>query len=301
MQACLCDETKKSVVNNYNKSNQQRPNNYQNDKDSKVPYNKGVQRNNDRNNDQPNNYRERNDEYRSPPSTRGRGDRGQRASRGRGYARGQGGNRGRYGGNAPYERRQRMVHNNDMYTEEEAANAERIEWEYYANMQEEENDSDNDYDYEEKIDMNINRRHGNMRIIRNKVSCDQVYTSGMRKVSSNNDTWMLLDSGADEHCINDVRSLRENIIEKRDRQFPAVALTGASGEPIPTIAIGDINSDINNVYVSTELDTNIMSTNRLCEKGYWVIMPPTSVSNTHRAYVCDQSGKIILVSDKIDG
>jgi len=109
---------------------------------------------------------------------------------------------------------------------------------------------------------------------------------------------MLADSGAQEFCVMDKDYLVKNIENYDDNHKPGVNLAGAGGEILPITAKGRINDVIDEVYVCENLDTNILSTNKLRDQGYWFIQPPTNISTDHAGYFFDSSGKLSLICNQ---
>ena len=110
---------------------------------------------------------------------------------------------------------------------------------------------------------------------------------------------MLADSGAEEYCVQDISTLTSEVIRYNDQNFPNVQLGGAGGEPLSVTASGNINDIITGAYVCDDLDVNILSTNKLREKGYWFIQPPACISPDNAGFFLDRDGRLALVCDQI--
>lgn len=109
---------------------------------------------------------------------------------------------------------------------------------------------------------------------------------------------MILDSGADEHIVNSTEFLFEQY--KRSR-MPKIHT--ASGDEMKVKAIGKIDEDIDEVLVCPAVHDNLLSTVKLQQKGYWVILPPTDhfsedIESTDAGFVCDKQGRVML---RVDG
>ncbi len=104
---------------------------------------------------------------------------------------------------------------------------------------------------------------------------------------------MILDSGAEEHLVNSKQLLTEQYQTSR---LPR--LFAANGDEMKVKAIGKIDDDIDDVYVCPEAQDNLLSTTKLQEKGYWIILPPTDKNSTKlgedSGYVCDKEGNVVL-------
>jgi hypothetical protein len=109
---------------------------------------------------------------------------------------------------------------------------------------------------------------------------------------------MLADSGAQEFCVMDKEYLVNDIEIYDSDNIPDVNLAGAGGETLPISAKGKINEVIEDVYVCEKLDTNILSTNKLRDQGYWFIQPPTSISPDNAGYFFNSDGKLSLICNQ---
>ena len=163
-----------------------------------------------------------------------------------------------------------------------------------------EDDYDDDY-YEEDTNYQIRQR------VIKRVDTEKVFSKPLVKTisvlkslknESNPPIMMLADSGAQEFCVMDKEFLVNNIEHYDDQHKPCVNLAGAGGEVLPITAKGEINKVIDEVYVCEKLDTNILSTNKLRDQGYWFIQPPTSISADHAGYFFDSGGKLSLICNQ---
>ena len=162
-------------------------------------------------------------------------------------------------------------------------------------------DDDDDDFYDDEIDYPIRQR------IIKRVNNDSVFTQpSIKKIavltSSKDEPQkpiiMLADSGAQEFCVYDKDYLTCDVENYDHSHKPSVRLAGAGGDILPIAAKGTINDVIKDVYVCEKLDTNILSTNKLRDQGYWFIQPPTSISPDHAGYFFDSNGKLSLICDQ---
>ena len=166
-------------------------------------------------------------------------------------------------------------------------------------------DDYDDEDDEEGFYDGINDYPIRQRVIK-RVDDNKVFTKPLMKrvsvvKSSKNESQpiiMLADSGAQEFCVMEKGYLVNDIEKYDDNHRPSVNLAGAGGEILPISAKGKINEVIDEVYVCEKLDTNILSTNKLRDQGYWFIQPPTSISPDHAGYFFDSGGKLSLICNQ---
>jgi len=168
------------------------------------------------------------------------------------------------------------------------------------------NEDDDDDDYDEGFYDGMNDYPIRQRIIK-RVDENKVFTKPLlKRVSvlkslkndSNQPIIMLADSGAQEFCVMEKDYLVKDIENYDDNYKPNVNLAGAGGDILPISAKGKINDVIDEVYVCEKLDTNILSTNKLREQGYWFIQPPTSISPDHAGYFFDSTGQLSLICNQ---
>jgi len=154
-------------------------------------------------------------------------------------------------------------------------------------------DDDENYTIRQRIIKRVNDNKVFTQTLLKKIS---VLTSS--KDDSPNSVIMLADSGAQEFCVCNKDYLTKDIEMFNNTHKPSVRLAGAGGDILPITAKGIINDVISDVYVCEKLDTNILSTNKLRDQGYWFIQPPTSISPDHAGYFFDSNGKLSLLCDQ---
>jgi hypothetical protein len=107
---------------------------------------------------------------------------------------------------------------------------------------------------------------------------------------------MILDSGAEEHLVNSTKHLTE---QYKVSKLPKMHT--ANGNEMKVKAVGKIGDDIDGVMVCPEVRDNLLSTVRLQQKGYWVILPPLDhVADSYEqdaGFVCDKEGRVMLRID----
>jgi hypothetical protein len=104
----------------------------------------------------------------------------------------------------------------------------------------------------------------------------------------------IIDSGADESCTPYKDILMKSITSKSD-----VVLTSASGHQLDISLVGDISSILTDVLVSRDLETTLLSTRRISQKGIGTWIPPVGQQDSQiGAVLIRDDGMIMGVADK---
>jgi len=130
-----------------------------------------------------------------------------------------------------------------------------------------------------------------------------VITKSVRAIKKcsvdSDDNCAIIDTGADESCF------KAEIVRKFNRVKtygvackPSINLLNASGDHMEIVNRGSRDNIIDKVYGIDNLDYNLISGKRLCEKGLWVILPPSNLDSNIGVIVSDCSGKVQMIGDK---
>lgn len=253
-----------------------------------------------------------------PQNYRGRGSNSNRGDRG-GRGRGRQSSRGRNGGGRNSGGRNNNNSNNstgnDRKFQRIISSSQQGEENFssqYSNYEEEEfseefGNDDSFYEEPEEDEFEVYETHiKRARVIRSTTAGKsfnnpRIVENNVRNISvikkKPNELLMLADSGAEEYCVQDISTLTSEVTRYNDHNFPNVQLAGAGGEPLAVTASGNINDIITGAYVCTDLDVNILSTNKLRDKGYWFIQPPSDISPNNAGFFLDKDGRLALVCD----
>lgn len=109
-----------------------------------------------------------------------------------------------------------------------------------------------------------------------------------------------IDTGAGEHCIkaaNTFVSITEDYTSKD--MMPDVELHQANGEVLEIEGKGNVYPNVvEDAYHTPSIEGDLVSGPRLQDKGCWIVLPPTSVSNDIGVIVANTEGKVIMLGDK---
>ena len=99
------------------------------------------------------------------------------------------------------------------------------------------------------------------------------------------DNMAIIDTGADESCFKSelVRTFKK-VKTYNDDNKPSINLLNASGDQMNIVNKGSCDTILDKVYGIKDLDNNLIFGKRLCEKGLWVILPPSFDDYRYRCY-----------------
>ena len=136
-----------------------------------------------------------------------------------------------------------------------------------------------------------------------ELRCVRVTTSRKRQTLriSNRDKKFrgIIDSGADESCTPyaDLLISVDKVYDKKNKNKDII-LTSASGHSLAISQKGSISPLLSNVLVSEDLDSTLLSTRKISEKGVGTWIPPHSEHHNIGAVLIRTDGMIMGVADK---
>ena len=107
----------------------------------------------------------------------------------------------------------------------------------------------------------------------------------------------ILDSGADESCTP-YKDILMGVNRSNNSSKNKVILTSASGHRLDVSMVGDISSVLTDVLVSHDLDTTLLSTKKISQKGIGTWIPPAGSSKHIGAVLIRDDGMVMGVADK---